>query len=266
MHLMRTVPCDALAGGFTAFDDAMCDAFSDITGIFPTAEQWARACRGTAAGGCGLRSAHRHWPAAYLKSFLATREGCRAIYAAYDVDGAGVAADGLSAALAAYNDCLPPGQRVSLEDCAGLSQKELSHRIDAHEFALDLRACCVADRAQLQSEAAPGAGDFLDCVPSKVNRLAMRPQEFLVELKRRMLCDIFPAGTVCPFCSMPMDCRGHHCLLCSCGGDRTTMHNVLRGTFANDLDGAGLHCETEPEHLLLPDPEHPDQDERRPAD
>eukprot|EP00662_Eupelagonemidae_sp_cell21_P057308 gene57308-biopygen81012 len=151
--------------------------------------------------------------------------------AAYDVDGAGVAGDGLAAALAAYNDCLPPERQVSLEDCAGLSQKELSHRIDAHELALDLRTCCVADRAQLNSEAAAGAGDFLDCVPSKVNRLAMRPQEFVVELKRRMLCDVFPAGTVCPFCSMPMDCRGHHCLLCSCGGDRTTMHNVLRGTF-----------------------------------
>eukprot|EP00666_Eupelagonemidae_sp_cell4sb_P017760 gene17760-biopygen41254 len=266
MHLMRTVPFDPRASGFTAFDDAVCDAFSEVTGIFPSPEQWSRACRGVWAGGCGLRSAQRHWPAAFLTSFLDTRAACRELDTAYDTTGEGVAGSCIRAALAAYNAFLPPAMSLGLDDCAKLAQRDLSRRVDAAERDADLASCAVADRAQLRSELLPGAGDCLTVLPSRALGLAMRPGEFLVELKKRMLCDIFPAGLACPLCSGAMDRRGHHCMLCPCGGDRTTMHNVLRGTFANDLSGAGLHPEVEAPHLLLPDPEHPGQTDRRPAD
>eukprot|EP00666_Eupelagonemidae_sp_cell4sb_P017976 gene17976-biopygen815 len=236
MHLMRTVPYDSRASGFTAFDNAVCDAFSDVTGVFPSPEQWARACRGVWAGGCGLRSAHRHWPAAFLTSFLDTRAACCELDAAYDATG------------------------------DGLAQRDLSRRVDAADRDADVAPCTVADRAQLRSELLPGAGDFLEVMPSRSLGLAMRRDEFLVELKKRLLYDLFPAGLACPLCSGAMDRRGHHCMLCPCGGDRTTMHNVLRGTFANDLSGAGLHPEVETPHLLLPDPEHAGQSDRRPAD
>ena len=46
MHLMRTVPCDAAAPAFHLFDDAVCTAFTDFTGIWPTQQQWDRATRG----------------------------------------------------------------------------------------------------------------------------------------------------------------------------------------------------------------------------
>eukprot|EP00666_Eupelagonemidae_sp_cell4sb_P003729 gene3729-biopygen36203 len=118
----------------------------------------------------------------------------------------------------------------------------------------------------MRSELLPGAGDFLETVPSRVNRLSFRPSAFVIELQTRLLCDIFPQGLGCPLCAAPMDRRGYHCMLCSCGGDRTTRHNILRGTFAHDLTGAGLHPEVEAPHLLLPDPDHPGQDARRPAD
>ena len=77
MHLLRTVPFSAAISSFAAFDDAVSDAFSDITGIHPTEEQWIRASRGVATGGCGLRSARRHWPAAFLASALASSDACR---------------------------------------------------------------------------------------------------------------------------------------------------------------------------------------------
>ncbi len=40
----------------------------------------------------------------------------------------------------------------------------------------------------------------------------------------------------------------------------------MRDYFADVCDGLGLHPSVEPEHLLLPDADHPDQDVRRPAD
>ncbi len=79
MHLMRTVPFSGAMSSFASFDDAVAESFSDITGVFPTEEQWSRATRGVSAGGCGLRSAQRHWPAAFLASSLATRAACRAL-------------------------------------------------------------------------------------------------------------------------------------------------------------------------------------------
>ena len=76
MHLLRTVPVDHRFTAFADFDDAVCAALSEITGIWPSPSQWARATRGVAAGGCGLRSADRHWPAAALASATATLDGC----------------------------------------------------------------------------------------------------------------------------------------------------------------------------------------------
>ena len=161
---------------------------------------------------------------------------------------------------------LPTESHVELSAPA-LPQKLLSRRLDAACLAHDVEACApAADRAQIRSEALPGAGDFLHTIPSLDLRLAFRPDEFTVELKRRLLVDISARAGLCSMCNAPMDKRGYHALRCACGGDRTRWHHTLRNHFAQLCEGAGLQAEVEAPHLLLPDVEHPGQEERRPAD
>eukprot|EP00661_Eupelagonemidae_sp_cell13_P012830 gene12830-biopygen19983 len=67
-------------------------------------------------------------------------------------------------------------------------------------------------------------------------------------------------------CNAPMDRKALHALRCPCGGDRTRWHNTLRNHFAHLCESAGLHAEVDAPHLLLPDIDHPAQEQRRPAD
>ena len=76
VHPMRTVPCAGALRSFAVFDDALCSALTDVTGVYPDGERWARVARGVRVGGCGLRSAQRHWPAAFLSALLATCSAC----------------------------------------------------------------------------------------------------------------------------------------------------------------------------------------------
>ncbi len=210
--------------------------FSDTTGIYPDDEQWRRATRGVRAGGCGLRSAQRHWPAAFLASALSTRAACCGLdrgstTAGWDMRGllplpafqlvaeySGHAADvELATALDAYNaSCTTFVEPLGLAECAVRPQRWLSQRLDVDALEADLTACRGrhADRAQLLSEAPPRAGDFLNTIPSVALGLAMRPDEFVIELKRRMRVDIVPSGCFCPYCSAAMDVKGDHALLC----------------------------------------------------
>eukprot|EP00660_Eupelagonema_oceanica_P003498 gene3498-5745_t len=100
-------------------------------------------------------------------------------------------------ALDAYNAALPDAARLSGAACLAMAgavklQQRFSRAIDEQAFHTDVSRLDMADQAQLRSEALPGAGDFLDTMPSFELRLAMRPQEFVTEVKRRLLMDVFP--------------------------------------------------------------------------
>ena len=85
----------------------------------------------------------------------------------------------------------------------------------------------------------------------------MRPAEFAVEVKKRLRVDLYPRGGFCPFCHETLDVKGDHALLCAAGGDRTIRHHAMRNLFAHLCDGAGLRADLEPEHVLIPDSDHP---------
>jgi hypothetical protein len=66
-----------------------------------------------------------------------------------------------------------------------LSQNELSHRVDAAGWAVQLEAALAVDKAALQSEATPGARAFLTCVPT-TGRTKIDPEVFTAELRVRL--------------------------------------------------------------------------------
>ena len=80
----------------------------------------------------------------------------------------------------------------------------------------------------------------------------------------------------CRFCDAVVDKYGDHCLTCSCGGDRTKRHNLIRNEIFHICNSAGLSPELERSGLLQPRPlagstsdsgaERDPNENRRPAD
>ena len=58
----------------------------------------------------------------------------------------------------------------------------------------------------------------------------------------------------CPSCDEVVDRFGDHCLTCSCGGDRTKRHNLIRNEVFFLCNSAGLNPELERPGLLQPRP------------
>ena len=128
-----------------------------------------------------------------------------------------------------------------------------------------LASAPAADRAELHSEAQPGARAFLAAVPQGACR--MEPAVFLVELRRRLRIPDAVADVWCPRCDSVLDTHSRHASMCPAGGDRTRCHHTARNLVAAWAERAGLQPEVEKSDLLLP--QRPDEvrlASRRPAD
>ena len=94
----------------------------------------------------------------------------------------------------------------------------------------------------------------------------MAPEEFVCELKTRLLMDHYAQDNWCPACDCILDKKGRHAQLCASSGDRTRRHNSIRNRFCPFMEAAHLHPELEKPGLLMPSPDQPGADRRRPAD
>ena len=83
------------------------------TALFPDDDAWGRAQLGTAMGGLGLRSAHRHADAAYVASVVESASLATAVDTAFDMLTGGTASC-VSQAVRALNAKLPQPAHVQL--------------------------------------------------------------------------------------------------------------------------------------------------------
>ena len=73
-------------------------------------------------------------------------------------------------------------------------------------------------------------------------------------IQRWLRIKLFEEEYHCPLCDDVIDRHGDHCLTCSCGGDRTKRHNLLRNEVFHLCNSAGLNPELERQGLLQPRP------------
>ena len=73
-------------------------------------------------------------------------------------------------------------------------------------------------------------------------------------VKRWLRIPLHPSEYHCPHCDEMMDIYGDHGLVCSCGGDRTKRHNLLRNEVFHLCNSSGLNPEMEKPGLLQPRP------------
>ena len=94
------------------FDMDVRRTFEATAALFPDDDAWGRAQLGTAMGGLGLRSAHRHADAAYVASVVESASLATAVDTAFDMLTGGTASC-VSQAVPALNAKLPQLAHVS---------------------------------------------------------------------------------------------------------------------------------------------------------
>jgi len=263
-RLVHTMRCCPPAGHETAleqFDYLVQECFSSFTGLHVEASAWQQASRGLGQAGLGLRSTKVHAPGAYLASVGACARLCGELDGGYWLDHSG----DVAAALSALNACLDPTQQLTAAAALGLTQKDLSRRIDGAGWQAQLHATSAVGKATLLSEATPGARAFLTCAPS--GRTRMEPAVFVAEIRVRLGIAEAAADTWCPKCDAILDTHGYHAGMCMAGGERTLRHNALRDLVHSWAERGCLRPEREKAGLLLPQrPDDAASARRRPAD
>ena len=73
----------------------------------------------------------------------------------------------------------------------------------------------------------PWAGAWLSGLPDSTESHIPAPL-FRVSLRRRLRIPVRTQDTNCTLCGQFMDKWGDHALVCGCGGDRVTRHNLVR--------------------------------------
>ena len=90
-----------------------------------------------------------------------------------------------------FNTLLPAASHIVLGDDA-IGQKFLSKEVDANEHAAYMESLSMSDRATLHSEMLPGANSVLEARPSREPRMKWQPEDFVVELRHRLLSLAYP--------------------------------------------------------------------------
>ena len=120
-------------------------------------------------------------------------------------------------------------------------QKHYSRLIDAKKLK-DLESSANSEqlfRAHLALQAAEGTGAWLTAFPAD-DDTSVDPALFRICLQRRLRQRVLDRDCICSLCGSTMDSYGDHALVCSCGGDRATRHNVLRNAVYSVAMGAAL--------------------------
>jgi hypothetical protein len=268
VYLMRTVPSSLCSHSFSTFSARMRTELSKLMACELSDWSWEQAQLSIKKGGLGLRSVEEHAAGAYLSSILGCQEMARLIDPSFDI------ADSSHASL--LSDALDDVRaRVLLPDTINTdvahSQKHYSALIDAQkvESKMSNPIVPIPFKMHLKLVSKPGAGAWLTAPPASDGR-EISAQLFQICLQRRLRCKTSSADVWCPACGDPLDQFSDHALTCSCKGNRTVRHNVIRNVVYESCSLAGMAPIKEKPNLL---PSRPGEDGisfsgrgRRPAD
>ena len=255
VYTLRVVPHYKQSEALQNYDSAVRDCLESFLSCTFSDSEWSLASLSTKMGGLGLRSVTHHSPAAFLSSQAACHEMCKKIDTKYTWDPNNGNTDSY-AALNAYNARVSPEKRIQTIDNSCPRQQILSQAIDSFTFN-KIREHTRNDRhfqAHLNLTTAGGAGSWLHTVPSKALGTHVDPFLYRTMIQRWLRLPLHESEYHCPFCDEVVDKYGDHCLTCSCGGDRTKRHNLLRNEVFHLCNSTGLNPELERPGLLKPRP------------
>ena len=198
-----------------------------------------------------MRKAAQHSPATFLASKLACHTLCQKFDSAYTLDSC----SGLQEARQDLSNRVLPSFVFSGNE-QELRQQQLSDAIDERTLH-DLKQATQSDikhQAHLQLVCESGCGQWLHALPNPNLRHQVAAPHFRIMVQRRLRAPIFHEEFLCPFCDETIDRYGDHALTCSCGGDRTKRHNLIRNKVFFFASSSSLNPELEKPGLLQPRP------------
>ncbi len=274
---LRVVPHRAHQAALHNFDAAVHACLESFLCTSLDESEWSLATLSTKLGGLGLRSAAQHSPAAFYASRAACHESCRKVDPLYAWDSTNPQPD-VAAALGACNARMAPGDHLTGTEEESSTQQAMSKAIDTQTLSRlrEARQGDIQYQAHLNHTTSRGAGQWLHVLPAKALRKHVDAPHYRTMVQRWLRAPLFHEPFHCPFCDGMVDVYGDHCLVCSCGGDRTKRHNLLRNEVFYICQSAGLAPEMERPGLLQPRPlvgalpengtHHDPNENRRPAD
>ena len=299
-YLARCAPSTEVSRGLELFDRKVRAGLERLAGGRLEEEGWRQAQLPGRKAGVGLRSATNAADAAYVASRAATHELCKGVRRGHAWD-AGAGTD-LGEALTRLRERIPDGPAQppptsvdeGEEGLAALRAEERRRGAEADRRLLQGEEPTRAERGtqqrltraledkaydklkeeaesradpeatrRLAAYAAPGAGRWLQAVPSRVIDMNLTNAELSTTLKLQFGVDIFEADGVCSFCGAVSDRKGVHARSCMCGGDQDARHNAQRDATHAFARRGNLRPQLEAVGLLA-EPGAPDG--RRPAD
>ena len=255
VYSLRVVPHYKHTIALENYDNAVRDCIETFMSCTFSDTEWSLASLSTKVGGLGLRSAQFLSPAAFIASQVSIQDLCKMV----DQNFVWCPNDQNSntyAAVAEYNALVDPDKKLVSLDNTRPRQQTLSQDIDNNQYR-HIRQRNINDsrfQAHLNLTATSGAGSWLHTVPSKAIGTHADPILYKTMIKRWLRLPLYECEFHCPFCNEVVDKYGDHCLTCSCGGDRTKRHNLIRNEIFYICHSAGLNPELERPGLLQPRP------------
>ena len=251
VYSLRVVPHLKHRSALEDFDAAVRDCFESFLGCSISDAEWTLASLSTRMGGLGLRNTESHSSAAFLSSQMACHDLCKKIDSHYTVNINDINSD-IHEAIIDVNTRVNPNDSINIEIDKRPRQQKISQAIDTgtlERIKFD-NATDVKLQAHLNLTTSSGAGSWLHAVPSRSLGTHIDPLLFRTMVQRRLRVPIYDADFHCPFCDEIVDKYGDHCLTCSCGGDRTKRHNLIRNEVFHFCASSGLNPELERPGIL----------------
>ncbi len=269
MHLLRTVPPRQLENICTEYNICIRDAFSKITGIFPSEANFIQFSRSVGRGGLGFRNPIFFSHIAYLASSI--NASTRDQTSLGDIDDIQSAINYVNEYVLSDNDIpynidsefrIPKGKN---ENPSGRpkkhfidipSQHDLSCKLEDKQLKCAVNSALLAQNsalaAQLRSMSSKHAGAWMRVVPSKTLFLNFKPSEYIILLRWWMRLPQFAADEIhrCTKCEAVLDPLGYHALTCKSGGDLIHRHNAIRDMVFKACQTAGLTPRLEKHGLI----------------
>jgi len=247
MYFLRSVLCFLHEPVLRDYDNVIKLAFQRLANIQVNISMWTQVTLTTRMGGFGLVSAADLAPSA----FLASRALVHGL--AVKIRGCSLQTTLHDAALAAWEKQVPAGQRV--ED-AKRQKSWFQPVLNASKAALQEQHNDAADVARLHGVACPGAGAWLNALPSSTLGLLLSAEEFRIATTLRLGAPVSSAHAC--VCGTVADERGLHAFVCPRLQSRHARHADCNAVIRRAFQAAHIPTTLEPTGLLRNDGRRPD--------
>ena len=241
---LRTSPCFRVPELLSKFDSKLRETLEAVLNTRLQDQQWAQATLPVRHGGVGIFSTADLASAAFAASQLSTAHLATAIARNAPI------ASAASEATAQWSNT------TALECPLSSRQSAWTQPIHQLRFNNLLSAADELNRARLQGCSAPGAGAWLNCLPSSSLGLRLSNEQLRVAVSLRL------GSPVClPHrcqCGAEADSHGLHALSCRRSRGRHARHSLLNDVISRACQSALIPVIKEPTGLSSTDGKRPD--------